>query len=85
MKEAMPCNIRALLSIPFLYPQIYPQVNTVYPALRRSWRAGKLKPKVYGDKIDVHHGGQSENILSIIVDRATERARLLPSEVVQEG
>lgn len=23
----------------------------------RKWRAGKLRPKVYGDKIDVEHGG----------------------------
>jgi hypothetical protein len=23
----------------------------------RKWRAGKLRPKVYGDKVDVEHGG----------------------------
>jgi hypothetical protein len=23
----------------------------------RKWMAGKLRPKVYGDKIDVEHGG----------------------------
>ena len=33
----------------------------------RKWMAGKLKPKVYGDKIDLNHGVQPENPLASLL------------------
>lgn len=33
----------------------------------RKWMAGKLRPKVYGDKVDVNHGGQPENPLALLL------------------
>ena len=34
------------------------------------WRAGKLRPKVYGDKLDLNHGNQPDNPLTSIVKQA---------------
>lgn len=31
----------------------------------RKWMAGKLRPKVYGDKVDVNHGGQVGNPVEV--------------------
>ncbi len=31
----------------------------------RKWMAGKLRPKVYGDKVDVNHGGQEGNPVNV--------------------
>ena len=33
----------------------------------RKWVAGKMKPKKYGDKVDVNHGSQPENPLTLLV------------------
>lgn len=33
----------------------------------RKWMAGKLKPKVYGDKVDLNHGVQPENPLATLL------------------
>lgn len=33
----------------------------------RKWAAGKIAPKKYGDKVDVNHGGQVGNPLSVTV------------------
>jgi hypothetical protein len=35
----------------------------------RKWMAGKLKPKVYGDKVDVNHGVQPENPLAMLLQQ----------------
>lgn len=32
----------------------------------RKWLLAKLKPKIYGDKIDLNHGGQEGNPLKVI-------------------
>lgn len=32
----------------------------------RKWYAGKLAPKVYGDKVDVNVGGQEDNPLTVL-------------------
>lgn len=32
----------------------------------RKWAASKLAPKKYGDKLDLNHGGQKENPVSVI-------------------
>ena len=31
------------------------------------WQAGKLKPKVYGEKLDVNHGGQEGNPVRALI------------------
>lgn len=33
------------------------------------WTASKLKPKVYGDKIDLNHGSQPENPLTVLLQQ----------------
>lgn len=33
----------------------------------RKWIAAKLKPKKYGDQIDVNHGGQNDNPLTALI------------------
>ena len=38
------------------------------------WQAGKLKPKVYGDKIDLNHGGQAENPLEVLLKQVSGTA-----------
>ena len=32
----------------------------------RKWMAAKLRPRVYGDKIDLNHGGQGDNPLQTV-------------------
>lgn len=34
------------------------------------WRAGKLRPKVYGDKVDLNHGVQPDDPLAAVMRRA---------------
>lgn len=43
----------------------------------RRWRAGKLRPKVYGDKVDVEHGGtiKLEGVKMTFVDAAGTKDR----------
>lgn len=43
----------------------------------RKWRAGKLRPKVYGDKVDVEHGGtvKLEGVKMTFVDAAGTKDR----------
>lgn len=38
------------------------------------WHAGKLKPKVYGDKLDVNHGNQPENPLTMLLQQVNGTA-----------
>lgn len=38
------------------------------------WQAGKLKPKVYGEKLDVNHGGQAENPVLALVKQISGTA-----------
>lgn len=38
------------------------------------WQAGKLKPKVYGDKIDLNHGNQPENPLTVLLQQVSGTA-----------
>ena len=45
----------------------------------RKWLMGKLKPKKYGEKMDVNHGGQADNPLYILA-RAVQGAALLPKK-----
>jgi len=33
----------------------------------RKWAASKLKPKKYGDKVDLNHGGQEGNPLTVLL------------------
>lgn len=33
------------------------------------WRAAKIAPREYGDKVDVNHGGQIENPLKVLLDQ----------------
>lgn len=40
----------------------------------RKWMAGKLKPKVYGDKVDVNHGVQPENPLASLLAKVSGTA-----------
>lgn len=40
----------------------------------RKWLASKLKPKKYGDKIDLNHGGQENNPVKITHDISQEAA-----------
>lgn len=40
----------------------------------RKWMAGKLKPKVYGDKIDLNHGVQPENPLAALLAQVSGTA-----------
>lgn len=35
----------------------------------RKWMAGKLKPKVYGDKVDLNHGGQADNPMTVLMQQ----------------
>lgn len=35
----------------------------------RKWLMAKLKPKKYGDKVDVNHGGQADNPLSLLLQQ----------------
>ena len=49
------------------------------PAARRvqldaiKWAASKLAPKVYGDKLDLNHGGQEGNALTINIVRFEDK------------
>lgn len=43
----------------------------------RKWVASKLKPKKYGDNIDVNHGGQSNNPIHMLV-QAVQGSMLRP-------
>ena len=40
------------------------------------WRASKLKPKSYGDKLDLNHGGQDDNPITkiehVIIDHVSD-------------
>jgi hypothetical protein len=38
------------------------------------WQAGKLKPKVYGEKVDVNHGGQVENPVQMLLQQVSGTA-----------
>jgi hypothetical protein len=33
----------------------------------RKWAASKLKPKKYGEKVDLNHGGQPDNPLNLLI------------------
>lgn len=33
----------------------------------RKWMAGKLRPKKYGEKLDVNHGGQVDNPMQVLL------------------
>lgn len=52
----------------------------------RKWAASKLKPKKYGDRIDLNHGGQSGNPVQVLTHaeakRALENLLKLKDEVV---
>lgn len=43
----------------------------------RKWLMAKLKPKKYGDKVDVNHGGQADNPLSVLLQEV-QGTRLRP-------
>lgn len=38
------------------------------------WQAGKLKPKVYGDKVDLNHGGQPDNPIQALLQQVSGTA-----------
>ena len=40
----------------------------------RQWRAAKLKPKTYGDKLDLNHSGSIEQLSDEEIDRRIARA-----------
>lgn len=46
----------------------------------RKWVAAKLKPKKYGDKIDLNHGGQPSNPLSVILSSIDGQSADIPSD-----
>lgn len=46
----------------------------------RKWYAGKLKPKKYGERVDLNHGGQKENPLSLILSSIDGQSADLPSD-----
>jgi len=35
------------------------------------WLAAKLNPKKYGDKVDLNHGGQTDNPLSVLLKQVS--------------
>lgn len=37
----------------------------------RKWVAAKLKPRKYGDKVDLNHGGQVDNPLHVLMEQVT--------------
>lgn len=42
------------------------------------WRAAKIAPKEYGDKVDVNHGGQAENPIAVLLESVAQRGGKLP-------
>ncbi len=40
----------------------------------RKWLASKMAPKRYGDKVDVNHGGQADNPLSVLLQQVSGKA-----------
>lgn len=40
----------------------------------RKWLLAKLKPKVYGDKVDLNHGGQTDNPIGLVISKETIKA-----------
>jgi hypothetical protein len=45
----------------------------------RKWVASKLLPKKYGDKVDLNHGGQVDNPLSVLISQVSGSS-LTPQE-----
>lgn len=41
----------------------------------RKWIASKLKPKKYGDKIDLNHSGDVDVVTTYIIEPASGRAK----------
>lgn len=41
----------------------------------RKWQASKLASKKYGDKIDLNHGGQPQNPLTVIERRIVDKTQ----------
>jgi hypothetical protein len=50
----------------------------------RKWMAGKLKPKVYGDKIDVDHGVQKDNPLLTLLQQISGTALPIKKDGAEE-
>lgn len=42
------------------------------------WRAAKIAPREYGDKVDVNHGGQPENPLNVLLKAVATVGGKLP-------
>lgn len=40
----------------------------------RKWSAGKRKPKVYGERLDLNHGGQADNPLALLLKQVSGHA-----------
>lgn len=43
----------------------------------RKWIAAKLKPKKYGEKVDLNHGGQADNPLTLLLQQVSGKT-LMP-------
>lgn len=45
----------------------------------RKWIAAKLKPKKYGEKVDLNHGGQADNPLAVLLQQAVGKT-IMPKD-----
>lgn len=71
--ETMASRTQAVLDEDPVLDPVTGKIDSAWVQLQRlkvdtlKWHAGKLKPKVYGDKVDVNHGVQPENPLASLL------------------